>query len=397
MTSTLVFPSTAKKRIIGHIKGGQPGPTLVFFGGIHGNEPSGVEALQLVFKRLEQTSLPLKGDMYGIQGNIPALLKKQRYLTQDLNRLWFKSHITTLLNNKDTEKTSEELQLLAILETIQNILAAHEGPFYFIDFHTTSSQTLPFITINDAMINRKFSRCFPVPIILGIEEYLEGPLLSYVNEMGYVSLGFESGQHDSEIARENSIAFIWLSMVFSGMTARNAIPEYDMYYKQLWTSAGANLNFYEVTTRHAIGAGDSFKMEPCFKSFQAVKRHTLLAHHNDQPVYMRQKGMLFMPLYQQQGAEGFFIIRRIPKILLRLSAVLRKVKTDRLLTLLPGVSWEDHKKERLMVNIRVARFYSKAVFHLLGYRNRTLDKSHLLINNREKVAKNSMYKAASWF
>jgi hypothetical protein len=112
---------------------------------------------------------------------------------------------------------------------------------------------------------------------------------------------------------------------------------------------------------------------------------------------MRQKGMLFMPLYQQQGAEGFFIIRRIPKILLRLSTILRKVKTDRLLTLLPGVSWEDHKKERLMVNIRVARFYSKAVFHLLGYRNRTLDKSHLLINNREKTAKNSMYKEASWF
>ena len=32
-------------RIIGHIKGRQPGPTLVFFGGIHGNEPSGIFAL----------------------------------------------------------------------------------------------------------------------------------------------------------------------------------------------------------------------------------------------------------------------------------------------------------------------------------------------------------------
>ena len=30
----------------------------------------------------------------------------------------------------------------------------------------------------------------------GIEEYLNGPLLSYINELGYVAFGFEGGQHD---------------------------------------------------------------------------------------------------------------------------------------------------------------------------------------------------------
>ena len=40
------------KRIIGHIKGDLPGPTLIFFGGIHGNEQSGVTALEHVFKEL---------------------------------------------------------------------------------------------------------------------------------------------------------------------------------------------------------------------------------------------------------------------------------------------------------------------------------------------------------
>ena len=38
------------------------------------------------------------------------------------------------------------------------------------------------------------------PIVLGIEEYLQGPLLSYINTLGYVSLGFESGQHDNKQA-----------------------------------------------------------------------------------------------------------------------------------------------------------------------------------------------------
>ena len=40
------------ERIIGHISGKETGPTLVFFGGIHGNEPSGVEALDHVFAQL---------------------------------------------------------------------------------------------------------------------------------------------------------------------------------------------------------------------------------------------------------------------------------------------------------------------------------------------------------
>lgn len=104
-----------------------------------------------------------------------------------------------------------------------------------------------------------------------------------------------------------------------------------------------------------------------------------------------------MPLYQKQGAEGFFMIRRIPKWVLSLSGVLRKVKADHLLAGLPGVSWKDKSKSQLIVDLRVARYYSKAFFHLLGYRNRTLDSEHILIKNREKVARNDLYKDSPWF
>jgi predicted deacylase len=39
-------------RIIGEIKGTQPGPTLIFTAGIHGNEPSGIFALHKVLKEV---------------------------------------------------------------------------------------------------------------------------------------------------------------------------------------------------------------------------------------------------------------------------------------------------------------------------------------------------------
>ena len=86
---------------------------------------------------------------------------------------------------------------------------------------------MPFITINDALINRKFSEQFPVPIVLGIEEYLNGPLLSYINQMGYVSLGFESGQHDDFSAITNSIAFVYLALVYSGVLKEEAVINFS--------------------------------------------------------------------------------------------------------------------------------------------------------------------------
>ena len=104
-----------------------------------------------------------------------------------------------------------------------------------------------------------------------------------------------------------------------------------------------------------------------------------------------------MPLYQPQGAEGYFMIKRIPTWILGISSMLRKTKADHLLTFLPGISWRDASKTQLVVNLNVARFYSKAIFHLMGFRNRELDKHHLLINNREKAARNHLYKNSPWY
>ncbi|NER09955.1 Succinylglutamate desuccinylase / Aspartoacylase family protein [Muriicola jejuensis] len=388
---------THLKRILGHIKGREPGPVLVFFGGIHGNEPSGIQALEKVFDDLSRNPLSIKGHIYGIAGNIPAILQNRRYLEKDLNRTWFREDIAALERGEQTPITSEDRQMLEILGVIRDLLKAHEAPFYFIDFHTTSSKTLPFITINDAMINRKFARNFPVPIILGIEEYLEGPVLNYINEFGYVSLGFESGQHASEEARVNNIAFFWLSLVFTGALQEEEVEDFNTYFAELKQSAANNRNFYEITERYAIESGDTYEMIPGFSSFETVKKGNLLATHNEKQVVAEKKGILFMPLYQQQGAEGYFMIRRIPKWVLALSGALRKFRAEHLLASLPGVSWKDREKSQLIVNLRVARFYSKAIFHLLGFRNRTLDQNHLLIKNRERAARNELYEEAPWY
>lgn len=391
------FSISKTTRYIGSIEGKEKGPTLIFFGGIHGNEPAGVNALEQVFLQLSDSEVDIKGSIYGIRGNIPALLEKKRFLDQDLNRLWSSSRITAIEKKDRSNLNAEELELLEIKETITVLLKVKSPPFYFIDFHTTSSKTLPFITINDALINRKFSKRFPVPIILGIEEYLEGPLLSRMNQLGYVSLGFESGQHNEHEAVQNNIAFFWLALVFTGVLNKIAVPDFELYYNELQKSAGGNHSFYEVVHRHELKNTDDFSMLNGFESFQEISEGTLLALQNKEKVHAEEDTILFMPLYQKQGAEGFFLIRKTPKWALRLSAWLRKSKSDSLLTLLPGISWQNDKRESLLVDLSVARFFTKSFFHLLGYRNRQVDENHMLMHNRERAAKNDMYRNEPWY
>lgn len=142
---------------------------------------------------------------------------------------------------------------------------------------------------------------------------------------------------------------------------------------------------------------DDFTMLPGFKSFDTIGEGTHLASHNGKQLSTDKKTIVFMPLYQEQGEEGFFLIRKIPKWILNLSAGMRKLKLDNFLTILPGVSWYSPAKEKLMVNLKVARFLSKPFFHLLGYRSRTVDATHILLSNRERAAKNQMYKNTPWY
>lgn len=380
-------------RIIRQITSAKTGPTVVFFAGIHGNEKAGIYALKDVLKALTQDRI--LGNIYAIAGNLEALEKHQRYLDEDLNRIWTVERIAAIKHGNNTISEATELQVLNAL--LESILRKHKGPFYFFDLHTTSSKTLPFITINDALINRSFSKQFPVPIVLGIEEYLEGALLSYINQLGYVSLGFESGQHDDAQAIKNHVAFIHLALVYTGVVKSSDIESFDVYYDQLKTEGKYSAHFFEIIDLHRITQNDHFKMSNGFDSFQNIYKGEELATHSQGSIISKYNAKIFMPLYQQKGSEGFFIIRSIHILFLKLSIWLRFLRADGLLSLLPGVSWHDKSKGILKVNLKVAKFLVKPIFHLLGYRNKQTDATHLLLYNRERVAKTKMYKGERWY
>ena len=58
--------------LIGAFPGDPSGPTVIVFGGIHGNEPAGLEALLRVAEKLPDLSAKLRGRVYLVAGNTRA-------------------------------------------------------------------------------------------------------------------------------------------------------------------------------------------------------------------------------------------------------------------------------------------------------------------------------------
>lgn len=382
-------------RVIDHIQGKKGGPTVVFFGGVHGNETAGVFALKDVFEEIRSKKIPVNGEVYAISGNLGALESKQRFQHEDLNRIWFQERIERIVHSREI-KHNEEEELSQLFRMLHNILDTGTPPFYFMDLHTTSSDTSPFMVLNDSLLNRKYASNYPLPIILGIEEYLKGALLSYINELGYVSLGFESGQHDDDKAVESCIEFIRYSLTLTQSV--NVSEEKRQQLKDVIADSGnAPHRFYEIYHQHDIGSKNNFKMLPGFINFQVIPKGVSLAVVDGIQLKTTKKRQIFMPLYQDQGNEGFYFIRPIPKILLWISKELRRFKIDHVLVKLPGVEWESNQKDTLVVDQRVACFFAKSFLHLLGYRARKFDRSHLIAKNRESASKSFEYADAAWF
>jgi hypothetical protein len=382
-------------RLIGQYRGECPGPTLIFIAGIHGNEPAGIFALHEVLDYLESKDFPFKGNMYAIGGNLHALGKGLRFKKKDLNRLWDEDSMTELRNGTNTSSEKEAIEQKEIYYIIKKILNKSSGPVYFFDLHTTSSETIPFITVNDSLLNRKFTRQYPVPMILGIEEFLDGPLLSYVNELGYIAFGYEGGQHDNPKSIENHISFIYLSLAFCGCLKRSQI-DYQKNYDSLYKNSMSPQTIFEIVQRYEIKPDEDFMMEPDFTNFSHIKKGQLLAKSDGNDIVAKEDAQIFMPLYQGKGDDGYFIIRGVLKVFLNLSAVLRTIRFDKALPMLPGVKWVNDKKDELIVNLKIARFFPKQFFHLLGYRSKQIDKTHLRMKNREAASRTSDYKGAPW-
>lgn len=371
-------------RIIGEYKSNKKNsPTLIFIGGIHGNEPSGVFALHSVCKKLKPLANKIKANIYAIAGNLGALEKGVRYQKNDLNRLWIEEGEFNFKHIGASEMDFEHLEHEELHQLISKILRENSGPFYFFDLHTTSSKSVAFATINDTLINRKLAVKFPIPIILGIEEYIEGPLLSYINHLGHVAIGFEAGQHDDLNSILNHEAFVWLSFNYLNVLDASEIPDYKYHHNLLTNNAPFRKQVFDILYLYKIQAFELFEMVPGFENFHRIKKGEKLGMNQNGEIVASSKGRILMPKYQSLGNDGYFITRRIPKVWLYTSTLMRRLKLENAVALLPGVKKVEGESHTLQVNLKIARFLASDLFHLLGYRRKTKSENSIIFKKRE--------------
>ncbi len=371
-----------RQRVIGVYGGTVPGPTLVCTGSLHGDEPSGVLALLRVLRSLEERQLPMRGEFIGLSGNLSAMVADERYLADDLNRHWLAENIQRARSSSAETLDHEDRELRELLDTLHEIFARVSDGLYFLDLHTSSADGQPFVCIGDTLRNRRFAEKFCVPVILGLEEQIDGSLLEYVNNLGYVTVGVEGGQHRAETSVDHHEAVVWLALVGAGMLAEGDLPEVETYRQRL-RSASRNLSgFMEVRHRHPIVPADEFEMDEGFTNFQHIQAGERLAHDRDGVVTAAESGRILLPLYQGLGSDGFFIARDVNAFWLRISSGLRWLGLDRVLHWLPGVRRHPHREATLVIDTHLARWFALEVFHLLGYRKRRSEEGKLVVSRR---------------
>lgn len=343
------------------------GPLLLVVGGMHGNEPAGVLAARRVLCALAEARPAMRGALVALAGNLGALGRGTRYVECDLNRAWTDDGLAA--SREDSAEGREQRELAALLLPL---LGAARGEVTLLDLHSTSAPGAPFVIMGDTLQNRRVAFRLGVPVILGLEERVEGTLLAYISDLGHTAVCLEGGQNESPLTVAHHEAAIWITLVGLGMLRAADAPDLEGQRARLSTAARGLPGVVEVRHREPVPPGEPFIMQPGFANFDRVRRGEPLARVGP-PGRQRElvspiRGLLLMPRYQGQGDDAYFLGREVRRFWLSLSALMRRLRLEVLLPYLPGVQTAPAQARVLRVDPRIARIYTLEILHLFGYR-----------------------------
>lgn len=294
-------------RIIGKYTTNNEGPLLLVTAGVHGNEPSGVKALQNIFRELEKSRPAIKGTFLGLKGNQKALEKGQRFIDEDLNRTWKDKNL-----RKDPD-SHEQKEMWEIIEILKDYSTEKFPERYFVDCHTTSSDSLPYVSVQEVGKNDEFAHNFPVYIVRGFSDIVDGSIDKYFSKQGITGFTFEAGQHTAETSQQNHEAIIWLALKEALQLDTEKVSCYPECVKVFDEKFKEGQKTFKIIYRHGLEDDTEFKMEPGFKNFERISKDQLLAVQDGKEIRSEWDARIFMPLYQSQGNDGFFVIQEAEK------------------------------------------------------------------------------------
>lgn len=299
-------------RLLGVKESGEQNTLMYLIGGLHGNEGTGITAIINIFRSLEERQIPINGKIVGLIGNVKAYEVGKRFINYDLNRCWTDQNLSYLKSNPPgATLLAEDFEFLELHEEIQK----HDDDRYkrkiFVDLHATSSENGNFIVISDQEANDEVVKALKLPIVVNLEKYLAGTLLEFMHKRGFTSFAFEGGLIGSDRALSLHTSGIWELLYASGIVKRLNTEEF-LKYEMIIDSFIHHLpHKVSVLYRHEVKEDDKFKMKPGYKNFQKVKKGEIVARDSGGTIQVKADGLIFMPLYQERGKDGFFIVQEL--------------------------------------------------------------------------------------
>mgnify|MGYP001585512185 FL=1 len=133
--------------------------------------------------------------------------------------------------------------------------------------------------------------------------------MNCICKKGHVGLAFEAGLHHSKTSLIKHEFFVKLSFhilgVYDGYSELELLELADLLSDELTPK---HFHF-TLVERYKIDTDEEFKMEEGFSNFEKIYKGEVLATNQYGDIMSAVNGNIFMPLYQNQGKDGFFIIQ----------------------------------------------------------------------------------------
>ncbi len=306
-TESTEWMKMIQHRLLGTHRGDESGPTMVIIAALHGNEISGSNASLRVFNRLQRKAIPFRGQLTALIGNVPAYDAGLRFIEEDLNRIWTRSRVESVMKSRPVNV--EETQMLELLQCFNYLSLSSDRQKYMLDLHTTSAVSPPFAAHTGDLHARNIVRRFGAVEVQRITDYLNGMLIKYVADQGWTSIVFEAGSHHHTESVDIHEMLIWHSLAAAEMIDEEDIPTRIQGSEALLQHPETLSAAVEVVHHHTIKKGDQFRMRQGYRNFQSISRGELLAEDRNGPINAPINGRIFLPLYQNEGQDGFFIVQ----------------------------------------------------------------------------------------
>ena len=309
----------AVERIIGRYTGPHRGPLIVAFGGLHGNEMAGIRAIDMLFHMLNvepnhNPTFAFRGRLVGLRGNLQACRMGVRFLEKDLNRQFTPDNVRRIRNTAKADLRAEDRELKELLDIVDDEIANYQPErLIVIDLHTTTADGGIFSIASDDPESIAIAKSMHAPVITGMLKGIRGTTLHHFCCDHFpcptVSVTFEAGQHEDPLSTRRALAAL-INLLRSVESVRPEDVE-NRHDKLLINYSKGLPKVAKMLTVHAVTPEDDFRMLPGFKNFQPIREGDLLAQDRNGRITSPYDARILMPLYQEQGEDGFFLIKVI--------------------------------------------------------------------------------------